>query len=372
LFIVGNSESVGNTEEFDYEEPFDVGEDVIYASAGSEYTLVVLDNEKAAVAGYIEKITEYSGYFGLPQQDLLEGSNELAIVESVVNLQGDLLSAPNFKKVYAGVKTNDGEIHSVFIDVDGNVYAAGSNKSGQLCIGDLDDRDIPHQIDLGEDAVSVAVGGDFTLILGASGDVYGCGSNEFGQLGLGAVQFVDLPNSGNGLKDVKSVSAGLDFSLLITQEGLVVMGNNSEQQFCTDELDEVREPYFLGSLGSSSIRQFRAGLQSSYVLFVDGSVVACGLNTFGQLGIGKIGNPGPERVLIPGENFIKTLGVGPSAVSAFFVASDGVIYGTGRNNRGQLGVGDIDDRDSPDPVLFEFNSDDVARVSAAFDHTLAW
>ena len=373
LFIFGSSESVGNTEIFDYEVPFDVEEDVIFASAGSGYTLIILDDEKAAVAGYINNLIDYSGYFGLPQQDLFEGSNELAVIGSVVNLDGNLRSAPNFRRVQAGVLSNDGAMHSAFIDVNGNVYAAGSNNSGQLCLGDLDDRNIPHQIDLGEDAVSVAVGGDFTLILGASGDVYVCGSNEFGQLGLGNVLFVDFPDSGNGLKNVKSVSAGLDFSLLTTEDGLVVMGSNSQQQLCTDEFDQVDEPYFLDvQIGLRDIRQFRAGLQSSYILFADGSVAACGLNVFGQLGIGEFDDPGPAIVEIPGNNPIKTLGVGPSAVSAFFVALDGVVYGAGRNNRGQLGTGDRDDRDSPDQVLFEFNGDDVNRVSAAFDHTLAW
>ncbi len=372
LFIFGSSESVGNSEPIDYEVPFDVGEDVIFASAGSKYTLVILDDESAAVAGFIDNFDEYSGYFGLPQEDLSEGSNELAVIDSIVNLSGDLLSAPKFRRVQAGVKTNDATMHSVFIDVDGNVYAAGSNNLGQLCIGDLDDRNIPHQIDLGEAAVSAAVGGDFTLILGASGDVYGCGSNEFGQLGLANVPFVDLPDSGNGLKNVRTISAGLDFSLLSTEDGLAVMGSNSEQQLCTDEFDEVTEPYFLDAIGAEDSRQFRASAQSSYILFRDGSVAACGLNAFGQLGIGEFDDPGPATVTIPGNNFIKNLGVGPSAVSAFFVALDGIVYGAGRNNRGQLGVGDNDDRESPEQVLFEANADDVTRISAAFDHTLAW
>ena len=371
LFIFGNSESVGNTDA-DYDVPFDVGEDVIYASAGSGYTLVILDDESAAVAGFIDNIDDYSGYFGLPEQDLSEGSNELAIIDSVVNLDGDTRSAPRFRRVQAGVKTRDETMHSAFIDVNGNVYAAGSNNNGQLCIGDLDDRDIPHQIDIGEDAVAVAVGGEFTLILGASGDVYGCGSNEFGQLGLGNVAFVDVPDSGNGVRNVRSISAGLDFSLLSTEDGLVVMGSNSEQQLCTDEFDEIDEPFFLDAIGSDDTRQFRAGSQSTYILFRDGSIAACGLNDFGQLGIGEFDDPGPATVAIPGENFIRTLGVGPSAVSAFFVASDGVVYGAGRNNRGQLGTRDNNNRDTPARVLFGIDGDDVTRVSAASDHTLAW
>jgi len=372
LFVFGNSEAVGNTENFDYLVPFDVEEDVIYASAGSGYTIVLLDDESAAVAGYIDNLDDYSGYFGLPQEDLFQGSNELKAIDSVVNIDGDLITAPRFKRVYAGVKTSEGKTHSVFIDVNGNVYATGSNNDGQLCLGDLDDRDVPHQIDLGEASVSAAVGGDFTLILSASGVVYGCGSNKFGQLGLGTNLFVDRPDSGSGLSNVKSVSAGLDFSLLTTDDGLVVMGSNANEQFCTDEFNSVNEPYFLDAVDAADVRQFRAGRQSSYVLFRDGSVASCGLNDFGQLGIGNKNDLGPATVTIPENNFIKTVGVGPSAESAFFVALDGVVYGTGRNDQGQLGVGDRDDRDSPEEVLFEFDGDDVTRVSAASDHTLAW
>ena len=371
LFVFGSSESVGNPESFDYEVPFNVEEDVIYASAGSEYTLVILDDESAAVAGFIDNILDYTGYFGVPIDDLVEGSNKLQTIESVVNLDGDLRSAPNFRRVYAGVRSDD-SLHSVLIDVDGNIYATGSNDSGQLCLGDLDDRNIPHQIDLGEDAVSAAVGGDFTLILGASGDVYGCGDNDSGQLGLGNIAFVEEPDSRNGLTNVRSISAGLDFSLLSTDDGLAVMGSNSEQQLCTNEFDFIDEPFFLDAVGADDTRQFRAGLQSSYILFSDGSVAACGLNTDGELGIGEFDNPGPETVVIPGNNFIKTLGVGPSASSAFFVALDGIIYGTGLNDRGQLGLGDRDDRNSPEQVLFEADADDVTRISAGIDHTLAW
>ena len=374
LFIFGSSESVGNPEIFDYEVPFDIGEDVLFASAGTQYTLVILDDESAAVAGYIDNIIDYSGYFGLPPQDLLEGSNELTIIDSIVNLDDELRSAPRFKRVYAGVKTQDNRMHSAFIDVDGNVYASGSNNFGQLCIGDLDDRFIPHQIDIGEEAVSVAVGGDFTLILGASGDVYGCGSNEVGQLGLGNTLFADLPDSRNRLRDVKSISAGLDFALLRSEDGLVVMGSNANEQFCTDEFFEVDEPYIFDFLDvdPADIRQFRAGIQSSYILFRDGSVAACGLNNYGQLGIGEFDDVGPATVEIPDNNFIRNIGVGPSAVSAFFVASDGVVYGAGRNDRGQLGVGDRRNSETPEEVLFDFNGDEVSRISAAFDHTLAW
>ena len=62
--------------------------------------------------------------------------------------------------------------------------------------------------------------------------------------------------------------------------------------------------------------------------------------------------------------------MGPSAQSAFFVGEDGAVYGTGLNDRGQLGVGDTENRKVL--TLVDFSEDVfVKHVSAAGDHTLS-
>lgn len=145
-------------------------------------------------------------------------------------MNGDLVPAPEFSKVVAGVESfeGSGQMHSVFIDIDGNVYAAGNNNKRQLCLDDEESRIFPTQIDLpaNERAASAVVGGEFTLILTVSGKVYGCGSNESGQLGLGN------DSSTGGLLDldlvgVRSISAGRDFALIQSDDGLFVMGDNT-------------------------------------------------------------------------------------------------------------------------------------------------
>ena len=142
------------------------------------------------------------------------------------------MTAPQFEQVIAGVEETEGQgkIHSTFIDVDGNIYATGNNIRGQLCLGNDESVSIPVQIDLPNDkrAVSAAVGAEFTLIVTKSGRVYGCGSNKVGQLGLGnGVIESSLPEELNGLSNVRSISAGLDFSLIRTNKGLFVMGDDT-------------------------------------------------------------------------------------------------------------------------------------------------
>ena len=61
--------------------------------------------------------------------------------------------------------------------------------------------------------------------------------------------------------------------------------------------------------------------------------------------------------------------MGPSSESAFFIDSDGDVFATGLNDRGQLGVGDNVNKN----LLTEVNFDDsikVEMISASRDHAL--
>lgn len=228
----GEPYSIGEDIDDDLLVPADAQEIVMDVSVGTDYTLIVLSDGSAIVAGYIAEPDEYQGHFACGCTELSPGLNPQIDILEVRDLNQDLVSAPEFKKVFAGVESfeGSGRMHSVFIDVDGNVYAAGNNDKGQLCLDDVEYRIYPSQIELpgDEKAVSAAVGGEFTFILSDAGKLYGCGSNELGQLGLGPdVLETLLPDDGNGLTGVLSVSAGRDFALIRTEDGLYVMGDNT-------------------------------------------------------------------------------------------------------------------------------------------------
>ena len=81
-----------------------------------------------------------------------------------------------------------------------SVYAWGAGSSGQLGLGDRDDRSIPTVVVQGEDvdgdgqfdAVNewscVACGDAHSMVLGSAGELYGWGDNRHGQLGVGEEQ----------------------------------------------------------------------------------------------------------------------------------------------------------------------------------------
>lgn len=349
--------------------PLDSGIECIDASAGSRYSIIISSDGTASSTGVIDSMDDYDGHLGIRPQDLKEGQNLIQPIPLVFNdAENGVTSPPRFKKAFAGVEVEEGNIHTMLIDSMGRAWATGSNDKGQLCLGDEIDRLIPEKIPLDRKIVDIAVGGEFTLLLADDGVVYGCGSNALGQLGLGPdLQVVNQPMNIGLSSPAKSISSGKDHSLVVTDDGYYVMGSNEYGQLCTDSGGEpLLVPRALAI--DAVVTELKAIKSSTFILYEDGSVNGCGKNNFGQLGNGTEENS--FITIVGGESDVVTLlGVGPSAESAFFVHEDGTIWGTGLNDKGQLGVGDTDNRNVPTLVKIE----DITTVllSAAEDHTLA-
>ncbi|KAL7518036.1 hypothetical protein ACHAWX_002900, partial [Stephanocyclus meneghinianus] len=146
FFFWGNPESIGQENEADIARPLTIDGDVLFASAGSMYSIVLLLDGSASSAGVINAIESYKGHLGLDKA-VSEGVNPLKIISNVYDTNQTLLDAPAFDKAFAGVERapGSGVIHTVLLDRQGNAYSTGSNSKGQLCLGDDEDRFIPAQ-----------------------------------------------------------------------------------------------------------------------------------------------------------------------------------------------------------------------------------
>ena len=339
--------------------------------------MIILSDGTAQSSGYIDSMDDYHGHLGLRGSDVSVGSNEFQNISSSFD-NGEVISSPPFTRVFAGVEDTDspGSIHSFFIDDQGQAWATGSNGNGELCLGDNEDRLIPTRVTLDGNVISVAMGSKHTVLLLEDGTVYTCGSNEDGQLAIGEARkaFKNTPTKVEDLKDVRMISAGMGSSLFLAPTGLYVAGNNAFGQLCVNtNTGSLYKPTKLEGVNARDITSFEAIATSSFILFKDGSVAACGRNNFGQLGDGTH-NDKIRAVVNPIPDGIPTrrLGVGPSSQSVFFVNDDGSIYATGLNDRGQLGVGDTENKSTPTLVEYTSSNNQVLnRVSAAADHTLA-
>jgi alpha-tubulin suppressor-like RCC1 family protein len=138
-----------------------------------------------------------------------------------------------------------GNYHSLALDADGRLYAAGRNYFGQLGLGDADDRWKFAEIASlnGKKIVAIAAGDSHSLALDADGKVYGTGDNDFGQLGLGEMRDRNVWTLAPPFSEKKIawIAAGVRHSLALDESGKVyAAGNNYEGQLGLSVADDRR------------------------------------------------------------------------------------------------------------------------------------
>eukprot|EP01006_Ploeotia_vitrea_P052763 TRINITY_DN67725_c10_g1_i1.p1 TRINITY_DN67725_c10_g1~~TRINITY_DN67725_c10_g1_i1.p1 ORF type:complete len:398 (+),score=178.69 TRINITY_DN67725_c10_g1_i1:757-1950(+) len=122
-----------------------------------------------------------------------------------------------------------GGYHSIALDDEGHVYAFGKNRSGQLGVGDTDERLSPFELEVftmlnGEAtrAFMVAAGLFHSAVVTRDGKLYCFGDNRYGQLGNGGDDNtphptrVLLPNGGK----VRQVACGSWHTLCLQGDSL--------------------------------------------------------------------------------------------------------------------------------------------------------
>ncbi len=130
-----------------------------------------------------------------------------------------------------------GNLYTVAIGNDGNLYTCGYNTNGQLGLGNKTSYNTFQKVPLPSLVTSwtaVACGVKHTLAIGSDGNLYSCGANSFGQLGIGnttdasSFQKVTLPS---GVTSWRAIAAGDSFSVAISNNNNVyTCGKNSAGQ----------------------------------------------------------------------------------------------------------------------------------------------
>ena len=255
-----------------------------------------------------------------------------------------------------------GNEHSLALLKNGTVLAWGDNGSGQLGDGSTTDSSTPVQVvgvgGIGVLSGVVAIAAEYyqSLALLADGSVVAWGDGGYGVLGDGKgadssspVRVCAVGESdpcGAFLSGVIAISAGSFHSLALGDDGTVLawgdssygeLGNgitNSTQWVPAQVLGVG------GSGGLSNIAAVDAGTYLSAALASDGSVYTFGGNYAGQLGNGGGGDSNtPVQVVGPGGSGVLSGVVALDAASDHVVAlqADGTVWSWGENLFGELG-----------------------------------
>ena len=283
---------------------------------------------------------------------------------------------------------------SLAVGSDGNAYAWGDNRYGQLGDGTRTSRTAPVKVEKPTDApadftyVQVSAGGQQSLALGSDGYVYAWGSNANGRLGDGTTTRrttpvkVEKPTDAPADFTYVQVSAGCRHSLALGSDGKTyAWGYNYLGQLAdgteTDQTTPVKVRSPAGTPADFTYTQISGGNTHSLAVGSDGNAYAWGCNQQGALGNNTASwfgdaNPVPMRVRDPANPTDKDQGLKATQVSSGFnhslaVGSDGNAYAWGSNDTGQLGDDTTNDKSAPVPVAFNLQ---LVITSVRFDQTL--
>jgi hypothetical protein len=135
-----------------------------------------------------------------------------------------------------------GGCHTVIIKTDGSVWACGRNNTGHLGLGDTNQKNVFTKIttNINNDVKYIACGYGHVAVLKNDGSVWTCGQNDYGQLGIGTT------------------------------------GSSAYKTTLTQVTTNI----------NNDVKYIACGSYNTFVIKNDGNVLGCGINTYGQLGIG--------------------------------------------------------------------------------------
>ena len=229
------------------------------------------------------------------------------------------------------------------------VYTFGQNNYGELGLNDNKERLVPTLVETCSNlnVVSIAAGNELTIILTDSGEVYSWGFNENGTTGPPNNSFAASNSSMNGLKLIENLdkqivkvfaSNGWEHIVAINSQGEVfTMGYNAKGQLGIGTSINSPIPKQIETLKSKFVTT--VGLSYFHTVFSCGDdleTYSCGRNDHGQLGLGNTVDQWVP-VLIESLNGKKVTSIGWGQYHSVIATNASEVYSFGRNDSGQLG-----------------------------------
>lgn len=278
------------------------------------------------------------------------------------------VSSPKMVESLDGVHVKSvacGEYQTCALTDSGELYAWGENKYGANlgCEERSRSQWLPRRISgplTGVCILNVACGDWHTAIVSSSGQLFTYGDGSFGVLGHGNLLSVSQPKEVESLKGllVKSVACGSWHTAAIVDiivdrfkfngvgGKLFTWGDGDKGRLGHADLEKKLLPTCVAQLVELDFAQVSCGRMLTVALTNTGKVYTMGSSVHGQLG-----NPQAKDksiVIVEGklkEEFVKEISSGSYHVAA--LTSSGSLYTWGKGTNGQLGLGNVEDRNFP-------------------------
>ena len=239
-----------------------------------------------------------------------------------------------------------GSEHTCAVLTNGTVRCWGSDLSGQLGNGNVNDSAIPTLVNGLSGVSAIDAGSEHTCALLTDGTVFCWGNDSHGQLGDGTNVGGRTPVLVSDLSNATGVSAGITHSCAVLDDGTAsCWGDNASGQLGDGTANESLAPVPVSDL--SDVSAISGGLEHTCALLSDGTVSCWGDNTAGQLGDGTTTS---SSTPVPVSDLTDVVAVSAGSTHTCALLSNGTVSCWGDNSVGELGVDDVSQSSTPIPV----------------------
>ena len=229
-----------------------------------------------------------------------------------------------------------------------HLFGWGLNTYGQLGLGNTTNYSSPKQVGSLTNWLNIASSTYSLLAVKTDGTLWGCGSNGQGQLGLGNTTNYSSPKQVGSLTNWKTIYGSYVSTYAIKTDGtLWSWGLNATGQLGLGNTTYYSSPKQVGLLTNWSTLS-AVGSFGAAAIKTDGTLWTWGQNYQGCLGLGNTTNYSSPKQVGSLTNWVSLSGGGSGYVLA--VKTDGTLWSWGRNNNGQLGLGNTTVYSSPKQV----------------------
>ena len=348
--------------------------DIFFTLPYAECNYIAYNNEiyvcgRDVNTNYFVYTKSYKPPFGVPTHMCVAGpttvvvdSNDILYIRGYNNFVLSSLSQFVFNPVLHMdniVMVANGTNYTMVLLKNGTVWACGYNQKGQLGNGTNSNKRNFIQCKTATgyltNVVAIAAGSYYSAALLSNGEVWSCGENIYGQLGDGTLLnkniFVQATiEDGTALTDVKLISCSDEHVMVIrgNENHVWTCGRNTHGQLGIGTTLAGAGRFVQAKHSSSNVVKnalaIYGGGWSSAIVLQDGTVWTCGLNVYGNLGIGNTSDM--TYFVQAKQDNISTNLTNVKEISGgnlHFIAlkGDGTVWSTGLDDYGVLGNGNL-------------------------------
>ncbi|XP_073327616.1 probable E3 ubiquitin-protein ligase HERC4 [Pagrus major] len=216
--------------------------------------------------------------------------------------------------------------------------------------------DVVHFLNLSFHITDLSAGHSAIAFVKSNGEasIIRMDESEDGRRARGKQKYVKCPEK------IQAVSCRDDTVTLLSERGTVL---------CVDPTHTPFSPRAPEVLCKIPVLQVACGSQHSVALTKDGQVYTWGQDSRGQLGLGKSQTSTDSPQHLRSLSAIPLVQIAAGGEQSFALSVSGGVFGWGRNDCGQLGLGDRTDRHTPTAVHC-LNMKKTVHISCGKDHTV--